>query len=134
MSEPDSSLSELQIDLMRVIWRRKQATVAEVVEALSGRRELAHTTVATLLSRLEKRGLLAAERDGRQLVYRPLVAEQVVQRSMVSSLVDNLFGGRPEALLAHLVREQDLARGDLDALAELLGDGDTASATQEGRS
>ena len=134
MSEPDSSLSELQIDLMRVIWRRKQATVAEVVEALSGRRELAHTTVATLLSRLEKRGLLAAERDGRQLVYRPLVAEQVVQRSMVSSLVDNLFGGRPEALLAHLVREQDLARGDLDALAALLGDGDTASATQEGRS
>ena len=131
MSDLDSSLSELQLDLMGVLWQRRQATVAEVVDALSGRRELAHTTVATLLSRLEKRGLLAAERDGRQLVYRPLVAEQAVQKSMVSSLVDSLFGGRPEALLAHLMREQDIDRRDLDALNELLGEGALSADNRE---
>lgn len=131
MSDLDSSLSELQLDLMGVLWQRRQATVAEVVDALSGRRELAHTTVATLLSRLEKRGLLAAERDGRQLVYRPLVAEQAVQKSMVSSLVDSLFGGRPEALLAHLMREQDIDRRDLDALNELLGEGALSADNKE---
>ena len=122
MSDLETSLSELQLELMRVIWQRKRATVAEVTEALSERRELAHTTVATLLTRLEKRGLLAAERDGRQLVYRTLVAEQAVRRSMVSSLVDSLFGGRPQELLAHLLREEDIARGDLDAISELLGE------------
>ena len=133
MSELESSLSELQLELMRVIWQRKRATVAEVTEALSARRELAHTTVATLLTRLEKRGLLAADRDGRQLVYRPLVAEQAVRRSMVSSLVDSLFGGRPQELLAHLLREEEIARDDLEAIADLLGEPAEAPEGSEGQ-
>lgn len=118
----DIALSELQLDLMRVLWERGEASTAEVLEGLSGRRELAHTTVATLLSRLEKRGLLAARRDGRQVLYRPQVGEGEVRRSMVGSLLGSLFGGDARALLAHLVREQEIRPGDLAKARALLDD------------
>ena len=69
---------------MRVLWERGTASTAEVALGMAGERDLAHTTVATLLSRLEKRRLVSSKRDGRQLVYRARVSEAVVQRSMVS--------------------------------------------------
>jgi predicted transcriptional regulator len=117
----DVSLSELQLALMRVLWTRGQASTAEVAEALrEQQRPLAHTTVATLLTRLEKRGLLASERDGRALVYRPAVSEPEVQRSMVSGLLSTLFGGQPAALLSHLVAEGELGDDDLAQMRALL--------------
>ena len=112
----DVSLSELQLALMQVLWARGEASTAEVAEALRGERGLAHTTVATLLTRLEKRGLLASRREGRALLYTPRVTEAEVQRSMVGSLLDRLFAGRATALVSHLLD----ARGvDAQELAEL---------------
>ena len=116
----DVALSDLQLDLMRVLWQRGEASTAEVADALAGSRSLAHTTVATLLTRLEKRGLLAMRRDGRQLVYRALVEEGEVRRSMVGGLLDSLFGGDPGALLAHLLHEREIAPGDLERARALL--------------
>lgn len=122
MNEQDEplALSELQLELMRVLWRRGEASVADVVAELAGRRELAHTTVATLLSRLARRGAVAAERDGRQLLYRPRVSEQQVRRTMVADIVRNLFRGNAEALLAHLVSEREVAAADLARVQALL--------------
>lgn len=121
MSEDrDTVLSELQLDLMRVLWQRGEASTADVADVLGRNRGLAHTTVATLLTRLEKRGVVAARRDGRQLVYRALVAEGEVRRSMVSGLLGSLFGGDARALLAHLLREEEIAPGDLDQVRQML--------------
>ncbi|MCK7592396.1 BlaI/MecI/CopY family transcriptional regulator [Pseudomarimonas salicorniae] len=116
----DIALSDLQLDLMRVLWARGEASTAEVAEALAGSRDLAYTTVATLLSRLEKRGLLSARRDGRQVCYRPRIAEHEVRRSMVSGLLGSLFGGDARALLAHLLREEEIQPGDLTRARALL--------------
>lgn len=115
-----ASLSELQLDLMRVLWARGACTTTEVTEALRADRNLAHTTVSTLLTRLEKRGVVASTRDGRQLVYRAAIEEAQVRRSMVSGLLDSLFGGDAQALVAHLVREDEIAAEDLAAVRELL--------------
>ena len=116
----DIALSDLQLDLMRVLWRDGELSVGEVTEALAEGRDLAHTTVATLLSRLEKRGVVAARRDGRMLVYRACVSEAQVRRSMVSSLIAQLFRGDSNALLAHLVSEREVAPGDLEQVRALL--------------
>ena len=113
------ALSELQLDVMRVLWRG-EASVAEVAAALADSRGLAHTTVATVLTRLGRRGVVAARRDGRQLYYRPTVSESQVRRSMVGELIQNLFEGDPRALLAHLVSESEVAPGDLDQVQALL--------------
>ncbi len=115
----DIVLSDLQLDLMRVLWRAGDLSVAEVTEALADR-DLAHTTVATLLTRLEKRGAVAARRDGRMLVYTACVSEAQVRRNMVSSLIAQVFRGDPKALLAHLVSEREVAQGDLEQVRALL--------------
>ncbi len=112
-------LSDLQLDLMRVLWRAGELSVAAVTEALADR-DLAHTTVATLLTRLEKRGVVESRRDGRMLLYRPCVSEAQVRRNMVSSLIAQVFRGDPKALLAHLVSEREVAPGDLEQVRKLL--------------
>jgi BlaI family penicillinase repressor len=117
------ALSELQLELMRVLWTRGEASVADVAEALADARGLAHTTVATLLTRLAARGVVSARRDGRQLVYRASVSEPQVRRTMVSGLIDRLFGGDSKALLAHLVSEKEVAPGDLAKVQALLAKG-----------
>ncbi len=122
----DLVLSDLQLVLMRVFWLRSSATAAEVVADLRATRPLAHTTVATLLSRLEKRGLLHATREGRQVTYRAAVSQQEVRRSMVSALLTGLFDGEARGLLSHLV---DQRRIGADELAEI-----RAALARKGRS
>jgi predicted transcriptional regulator len=109
-------LSELQLAVMRSLWRRGDASVSDVAADLEAQRGLAHTTVATLLTRLEKRGVVKHRRDGRQLVYQALVTEDAVRTSMVADLLETLFQGDAKALVAHLVREDELAPGDLEKL------------------
>lgn len=120
MNEEPVSLSALQLSLMRVLWDAGQATVAEVVQAVRDERALAHTTVSTLLTRLEKRGVVAAERDGRQIIYRPLVSESQVRQSMVSGLLTTLFEGRASDLLSHLIKRDEIAPDDLARIRQLL--------------
>ena len=120
MTDSDTSLSDLQLDLMRVLWQRNEASVAEVVDALSGQRDLAHTTVATLLTRLEKRALVASRMEGRQRIYSARVAEQAVRRGMVATLLGSLFGGSAQDLLAHLVSEREINHADLAEIEALL--------------
>ncbi len=114
------TLSDLQMDVMRALWSGGERTVAEVTQALQADRGLAHTTVSTLLTRLHKRGLVASRRDGRQLIYRALVDEGQVRRSMVTGLLGSLFGGDAQALVAHLVREDAISADDLAEVRRLL--------------
>ena len=118
--ERDIALSELQIAVVRVLWRNGETSVTDIAKVLGDERGLKHTTVATLLTRLEKRGVVEQRREGRQLVYRALVSEPQVRRSMVADLVGSLFGGDSRELVAHLVRESDLAPGDLENLRKRL--------------
>ena len=115
----DIALSDLQLDVMRVLWRG-EASVADVAAALSAARGLAHTTVATLLTRLAKRGAVSQRREGRVLYYRARVTEPQVRRTMVGDLIQTLFRGDPGALLAHLVSEKEVAPGDLERVRALL--------------
>jgi len=119
-SDRDIALSELQIAVVRVLWRNGETSVTDIAKVLGDERGLKHTTVATLLTRLEKRGVVEQRREGRQLIYRALVSEPQVRRSMVADLVGSLFGGDSRELVAHLVRESDLAPGDLENLRKRL--------------
>jgi predicted transcriptional regulator len=123
-------LTELQIAILRLLWERGEASAAAVWEALHPERRLAQTTVATLLSRLERRGVIARRAVERQYLYRALVTEEQVQQSMVSELTERLFDGDVTALVNHLLTSQDIAPGDLDRLRELI---DAAEARKEDR-
>lgn len=119
----DVVLSDLQIALMRVLWARGECSTAEVAEVLAQERGIKHTTVATMLTRLEKRGVVALRRDARQVYYVARVSESAVRRSMVSELLGSLFGGDAKALVSHLVDEAEIAPGDLEKLRKKLARG-----------
>lgn len=112
----DVVLSDVQLALVRVLWQRGEASTAEVAEVLATQRGIKHTTVATLLTRLEKRGIVSQRRDGRQIHYQALVSESDVRRSMVGELLANLFQGDANALVSHLVSESEIAPGDAQRL------------------
>ncbi len=127
---PVHQLTELQVTILRLLWERGEATATSVWEALYPDRALAQTTVATLLSRLERRGVVARRAVDRQYVYRALVTEAEVQQSMVSELTERLFDGDVTALVNHLLTSNDIAPGDLDRLRDLI---DAAESRKEER-
>ena len=131
---PDSHrLTGLQLAIMRVVWERGEATIADVCEALRPERRLAQTTVATILARLEKRGVLAHRVEGRQYVYRATVSEREVRRSMVAELTESLFQGRPADLISHLLSSREIAPGDLERVKELIESQERAQGKRRGR-
>ncbi len=113
-------LGDLQLAIMRVLWTRKQATVAEVHTDLLEERGLALTTIATMLSKMEKKGIVAHDRDGRQFIYRATVAENDVQTSMVENLTEQLFGGDITALVSRLLSAREVQPGELAQLKKLI--------------
>jgi predicted transcriptional regulator len=115
-------LTDLQISLMRVLWDRGQATVAEICDAVRSERGLALTTVATLLSRLEKRGIVSHETRARQFVYQALVTEADIRRSMVHELTEQLFDGDVAALMSHLLTAREISSGDLNRIRAMLAE------------
>jgi BlaI family transcriptional regulator, penicillinase repressor len=121
MTEPQ--LSDLQLELLRVLWDRGEATAAAVHEALREQdRALAPTTVATLLSRLEKRGWVSHESRGRTYVYRASVPEHEVRRSMLAKLTTFFFGGDSAALVSHLLGGRTVAPDELAAIERMIAD------------
>ncbi len=110
------SVGEVQLAILRVLWQRGEATVADVHQDLLDERGLAPTTVATMLTKMERKGVVAHRVERRRFVYRATVGEEDVHRSMVRDLVDRLFEGDSKALVHHLVREGDLDADELERL------------------
>jgi len=113
-------LRDLQLAVMRALWDAGKATTAELHNSAGKPRDLAYTTISTILTRLEKRGLVKSAKDQNERVFQALVTEGEVAKSMVSSLVDTLFRGDSNALVSHLVKEKEIDRDDLETLRKLM--------------
>jgi BlaI family transcriptional regulator, penicillinase repressor len=120
MVQDTVGLTGLQLSIMDVLWDRGEATTQDVWEHLSDERALALTTVATIMSRLERKRVLTHRREGRQYVYRATVTRGEVRRSKVRELTENLFGGDSAALVSHLVRAEDVDADELRRIREML--------------
>ena len=119
-AEQPLQLTGLQLDLVRVLWERGESSANDVHAALAGRRSLAPTTIATLLKRLEKRGVVERRVEGRQYFYSAAVSEEEAHRSMVEEVTDRLFEGDVPAMVNQLLRARDLVPGDLARIRALL--------------
>jgi len=120
MSQRKHQLGDLQLTIMRVLWHQGEATVRQVQDALKAGRPLALTTVATMLSKMEDKGVVGHRAEGRRYVYRPLVSERQVRRSMVRRLTQGLFAGDALAVVSHLLDEREIPTGELAELKRLI--------------
>ncbi len=115
------ALTDLQLAVMKALWRVREGTVSEVGDALArSGRDLAPTTVATLLQRLEKQGWVAHHRDGRQFVYRAKVKEAMAAKGALARVVRSFFDGSVSSVAAQLLESEDLTVNDLRAIRDLL--------------
>ena len=118
-------LTELQLAIVRLLWERGEATVSDIWEAMHAERGLAQSTLATILSRLERRGVVTHRTQSRQFVYSALITEADARHSMVSELTERLFEGDVPALVSHLLTAQEVSPGDLKRIRVMLEDAGT---------
>ena len=112
-------LTALQLAVMQVLWSRDEASVTDVQRAMTGRR-LALTTVATMLVRLEQRGLVGHRAEGRQYIYRSRVSPAEVRETVTRELLRNLFDGDVAAFVSQLLDARELTREEVADLQRLV--------------
>jgi BlaI family transcriptional regulator, penicillinase repressor len=120
-NKPAYRLGDLQLQIMKVLWTGEPATVTEVQRQLPSK-PLAYTTVATMLRKMEERGLVAHLQEGRRFVYKPLVRAEEVTTSMAGDLVDRLFAGSLADAVSHLLETRDVSPPELARLEKLIED------------
>ncbi len=114
------SLGDLQLAILRELWRQGEATVADVHKALHKQRQLALTTIATMLRKMEDRRLVQHRAEGRQFIYRAAVKEDEVHRDLVADMVERVFLGDASAMVSHLLSEEEFDGADLAELKALI--------------
>jgi BlaI family transcriptional regulator, penicillinase repressor len=114
------TLTEQELEIMKVVWERKAATVRDVYEELRERKGVAYTTVMTMMNILETKGHLVKRPEGRAYVYEPSQAQTQVISGMVQEFVDRVFDGAARPLVLSLLQERKLSREDLEEISRLI--------------
>jgi BlaI family penicillinase repressor len=112
-------LGRLELQIMNVVWDRGKATVHDVKNALS-RRKPAYSTILTMMRKLEAKGYLKHEVDGRTYVYLPLISQQAVRHGVLGDLVERLFEGSTPLLLTSLVEQNRISESELREIQKLI--------------
>jgi BlaI family transcriptional regulator, penicillinase repressor len=115
-----AACSKAELEVARIVWDLKGATVRQVLESLPADRRLDYKTVQTYLRRLEAKGYLQARRDGKTSVFTPRVRPAQVIRETIGDLVDRLFGGEALPLVEHLITDRRLSDDDIQKLRQLI--------------
>ncbi|MGH8123625.1 MAG: BlaI/MecI/CopY family transcriptional regulator [Rudaea sp.] len=113
-------ISDAESVVMDVLWRRAPLSADDVVAALAGSTDWQEPTIKTLLNRLLKKRAIAAEREGKRYLYRPLLKRGDYVHSESKSLLDRLFDGRVAPLVAHFSERRKLSKKDLAELKRLI--------------
>jgi BlaI family penicillinase repressor len=124
-------LTGQELEIMKVVWQLKSATVRQVYEELLKGRKIAYTTVMTLMNILEKKGHLKKRQEERAFLYVPAKPRKQVIGSMVREFVQRVFNGSAEPLLAHLIEDEQVTEEELEEIRRTIR---AAKASKSGRS
>jgi predicted transcriptional regulator len=113
-------LGDLQLRIMRILWNSIEATVAGVHSELGGTGKFAYTTIATMLRKMEARGLVTHREEGRSFIYKAKVAEEAISRSMADDLLEKLFEGSVTQAVNHLLSSREVSKEELRELERLI--------------
>lgn len=125
-----NTLTEAELRLMKILWRRGESAVTDLVAAMPEGEPLAYNSVLTTIRILEQKGYVAHRQEGRAFVYRPIVAEQEASRSEVKHVLSRFFGNSRERLLLTLLGDGEISQDELErlkaAIREAAPDADSA--------
>lgn len=116
------NLGELELEVLDVLWEKKIATVKDILDELARRREIAYTTVMTVMTRLSDKGVLKRHQSGRTYVYKPRYSRDQIAHSFMDRVKDKIFKGNLEGMLSYMVNCETLTLDDLDRLRSLISE------------
>ncbi|HAT7769435.1 TPA: BlaI/MecI/CopY family transcriptional regulator [Legionella pneumophila] len=116
----DRLLTEVELELMNIIWSLNKVTIKEVVAHLPKERPLAYTTVATVIKVLEQKGFLECQKNSFAHVFTPMVTKSEYESTCIDHMVANVFDGEPRALIQRLLMARKLQHDDIQAIEEAL--------------
>lgn len=116
----DRLLTEVELELMNIIWNLNQVTIKDIVSHLPKERPLAYTTVATVVKVLEQKGFLGCQKNSYAHVFLPLVTKAEYEGTCIDHMVTNVFDGEPAALVQRLLMAKKLQHDDIQAIEEAL--------------
>ena len=122
--QKSSRLTDLELEVMHVVWQLGRGTVRQVYEVILERRQIAYTTVMTMMNILEEKEYLCRSKQGRAYVYEPIHPKGEVISSMVDDFVSRVFDGSARPLVAGLVKENRLSKRDLEEIARMIEEAD----------
>jgi predicted transcriptional regulator len=120
MKEDAPVPTDLELEILKVIWARGEATVREVFNDLQAQRKIAYTTVLTMMGILERKGHLVKRSGERAYIYTPTVPQDQVMTSLVDEFVSRVFNGSAHPLLVHLVGDRRIRPQELDEVEKLV--------------
>lgn len=112
------SFTDRELDIMSVLWRDSSGTVSEVRESLTD--ELAYTSVLKIMQILEEKGAIRHEPEGRAYRYYPVSSPEEAGGRAIRKIMDKIFQGSAELMLARLVSDPDVSQDEIDRMRELL--------------
>lgn len=113
-------LGETEMEVLHHVWALGEATVADVRERILDDREVAYTTVMTVLKKLADKGYLDYHQEGRSYVYQPAQAPNEVQHSLLQRLMEKVFHGSPSALVQTLVQREELSDEEREEIMDII--------------
>lgn len=115
-------LGDAELEVLKVLWDGgTPMTVREVLGVLQQNgRDLAYTTVLTMMTRLEAKGVVAANKSGPAYVYRPKVSRERVTKDRLQGLIEQLFNGTPGSLVLQLMQSERFSAGELAEFRSLI--------------
>ena len=117
-----NTLTEAELRLMKILWRRGESAVTDLVAALPESEPLAYNSVLTTIRILEQKGYVEHRQEGRAFVYRPCVAEQEAGRSEVRHILSRFFGNSRERLLLSLLDDEEISPEEVQRLKDAIRD------------
>lgn len=120
MSKSLRLLTDVELELMSILWNLGEANVAQVIEALPKGRELAYTSVSTILRILEQKGTLKSRKEGRGHVYIPLLKKAEYEKRAIKHVVDHVIQGSPVDLVKRLLGSHTLKESEIQEIRALL--------------
>jgi predicted transcriptional regulator len=115
-----NTLTEAELRLMKILWRRGESAVTDLVAALPNGEQLAYNSVLTTIRILEQKGYVEHRQDGRAFIYRPCIAEQEASRSEVRNVLHRFFGNSREQLVLSLLDDEGISEDELRRLRDLI--------------
>jgi predicted transcriptional regulator len=121
-ASPQKLLTEAELELMAILWRLGEGSVNDVIAGLPKGRDLAYTSVSTILRILEQKKIVTSRKEGRGHVYVPKLTRDEYEQTSVQHLVTKVFEGAPAQVVRRLIETEGMSEADLVAIRKLLND------------